>query len=138
MRGRFWIAMAGLLGALGVVIGAMGAHMFADDLTGERAVYFAKAWRYHMIHVPAIFGCAWLIWLFEGDLEGRGSWSARLAAACFTFGIVLFSGVLYLQAIIGDMPALPLVPVGGMSFILGWLMIMVSAFRLPAIDAKSE
>lgn len=128
---RFWIVIAGLLGALGVMMGAMGAHMFADALDGEKAVFFEKAWRYHMLHVFAILFCAWLVWVFDHGMESGGSWSARLAALFFFFGILLFSGVLYLQALAGGSPTLPLVPVGGISFILGWVMVMVSGFRIP-------
>jgi len=134
---RFWIVVAGLLGAMGVLIGAMGAHLFTDNLSGERAVFFEKAWRYHMLHVIAILACSWMIWIFEYRFEGVGSWSARLAATCFAFGILLFSGVLYLQAIAGGSPTVPLVPMGGMSFVFGWIMIAVSGFRLPRFD-KSD
>ena len=128
---RFWIVIAGLLGALGVMIGAMGAHMFADALDGEKAVFFEKAWRYHMLHVFAILFCAWLVWVFDHGMESGGSWSARLAALFFFFGILLFSGVLYLQALAGGSPTLPLVPAGGICFIFGWVMVMVSGFRIP-------
>ncbi len=128
---RFWIIIAALLGALGVIIGAMGSHMLGDTLSGDRAVFFEKAWRYHMLHVLAILFCAWLIWVFDHGLESHGSWSVRLAAVFFFFGIVLFSGVLYLMAIFGGQPVVPLVPAGGISFILGWMMIMVSGFRIP-------
>jgi len=135
---RFWVVVAGLLGAMGVLMGAMGAHMFAGDLIGERAVFFEKAWRYHMLHVMAILASAWLIWIFEYRFDGKGAWSARLAAICFALGILLFSGVLYIRAIAGGSPTLPLVPVGGMSFILGWIMITVSGFRLPSFNGKSS
>ncbi len=128
---RFWIIVAGLLGALGVFLGAMGAHMLADNLTGDKAVFFEKAWRYHMIHVFAILFCSWLIWVFDHGLESRGSWSARLSAVFFFFGILLFSGSLYLKAIMGGSPAIPLIPIGGMSFILGWVMVMISGVRIP-------
>ena len=128
---RFWIITAALLGALGVLIGAMGAHLFTDAIVGERAVFFEKAWRYHMLHVFAILFCAWLVWVFDHGLETHGSWSARLAALFFLLGIVLFSGVLYIQALAGGEPTIPLVPAGGISFILGWIMVMVSGFRIP-------
>lgn len=128
---RFWIIVAGLLGALGVLIGAMGAHTFADALAGEKAVFFEKAWRYHMLHVFAILFCSWLIWVFDHGMESHGSWSAKLAAFFFFLGIILFSGVLYIQALAGGSPTLPLVPVGGISFILGWVMVMISGFRIP-------
>ncbi len=128
---RFWIIVAALLGGLGVLIGAMGAHTFSETLTADRAVFFEKAWRYHMLHVFAILFSSWLIWVFDHGLESHGSWSARLAAVFFLFGILLFSGVLYIQALAGGSPTLPLVPAGGISFMLGWFMVMVSGFRIP-------
>ena len=128
---RFWIIVAALLGALGVLIGAVGAHMGAGPLEGDQAVFFEKAWRYHMTHVFAILFCSWLIWVFDHGLESHGSWSARLAALFFFIGILLFSGVLYIQALAGGSPTVPLVPIGGMSFIAGWVMVMISGFRIP-------
>ena len=128
---RFWIVVAGLLGISGVAIGAMGAHVFADQLQGDALGLFEKAWRYHMLHVFAILFSAFLIWIFDHGLETHGSWSARLAAGFFLIGILLFSGVLYVQALAGGGPKLPLVPVGGISFMLGWLMLIVSGVRLP-------
>lgn len=128
---RFWIVVAGLLGALGVILGAMGAHVLNDSLQGHAAVLFEKAWRYHMLHVFAILFCSWLIWLFDHGLESHNSWSAKLAAVFFLIGIVFFSGVLYAQALAGGEPRVPIVPMGGTSFILGWLMLVVSGFRIP-------
>ncbi|RZJ77216.1 MAG: DUF423 domain-containing protein, partial [Flavobacterium sp.] len=59
----------------------------------------------------------------------------NIAYFCFTFGIVLFSGSLYLLAtksilkldfinVIG-----PLTPIGGLLFVLGWIMLFFAAFK---------
>lgn len=128
---RFWIALAGVLGAIGVVMGALGAHALSGNLDGHAGVLFEKAWRYHMLHVFALLSGAWLIWLFDHGRNGPGAWSAKAACWFFLAGILFFSGVLYVQALVGGQPALPVVPVGGTSFIVGWLLIAVSGFRIP-------
>ena len=73
--------------------------------------------RYHMYHALAI-GLAALV-------------PARAAAATFLAGIVLFSGSLYVLALTGLHIAAFFTPVGGLCFILGWVLLAWTAFRGP-------
>lgn len=134
MSYRFWIGVAGLLGALAVAAGAAGAHA----LTGyspQAQKLFDVAQRYHMIHALALFAVAWVIWLDQRRARGY-NWLARLAAHAFLGGMILFSGILYWEALTGLYPRLPLVPVGGTLFIIGWVALALSAFLLPKATAN--
>lgn len=116
---RCWLALAGFGGALAVALGAFGAHAFADA-TPEARRLFDTAQTYHLWHVPALLAVAWLA---ERGLDGRARFLHHLAGACFLLGMVLFSGSLYLKAWTGAAPLPPLVPVGGLAFLLGWLSL---------------
>lgn len=115
---RYWLAMAGTSGALAVALGAVGAHAFSGAPAAERL--FDTALTYHLGHVPALLAVAWLA---ERGLEGRARCLPHLSGVAFVLGTLLFSGSLYLKAWTGAAPVPPLVPVGGLAFILGWLVL---------------
>lgn len=77
---------------------------------------------YHMIHALGILITA----LLAGKLgeSRKWLWANRL----FVIGIVLFSGSLYLMAITGWKWLGPITPLGGISFIVGWLLLASAAW----------
>jgi uncharacterized membrane protein YgdD (TMEM256/DUF423 family) len=84
----------------------------------------ATAARYGLVHAAVLLALAALLRQSE-----RGAPRAfTLAAAwCFAAAIVLFCGTLYLQAADLAPALLPLVPVGGTLFILGWAALVGAA-----------
>jgi uncharacterized membrane protein YgdD (TMEM256/DUF423 family) len=114
---RIWLLVAGILGALAVVAGALGAHV--SDPAAEENI--ATAERYHMWHVLALLAVAWLVATPYARL-------ARVAGILFVTGIVLFSGSLYLSAATGWRGITVVTPVGGVSLILGWLDLALAGF----------
>ncbi len=119
---RVWLAVAGLSGAVAVGFGAYAAH----GLEGTPVVqeWLEKASRYQMYHALALLAVARL-----QRPHGRFAW---LAGCLFTIGTLLFSGGLYVMALLA-WPVTPVVPFGGVSFILGWLALTLSALRDPSI-----
>lgn len=108
------------LGALGVIIGAFGAHSFADRLPIKQISTFKTAVLYHFIHVLAAL---FVLILAEIKQSNALKWAVRF----FIIGIFLFSGSLYLLST-RDLIGLasyrwlgPLTPIGGLFFITGWL-----------------
>jgi uncharacterized membrane protein YgdD (TMEM256/DUF423 family) len=116
---RYWLALAGFAGALAVALGAVGAHALAGA-TPEAQRLFDTALTYHLWHVPALLAVAWLT---ERDLVGRRRFLPHMAGVGFLLGMVLFSGSLYLKAWTAAAPVPPLVPVGGLAYMLGWLSL---------------
>ena len=119
------IQTAALLGALGVVLGAFGAHGLRSRVPAEAIAVFEVGVRYLMYHVFAI--------ALTGLLYGVGNkkrlkWAGNL----FTAGIILFSGSLFaLTFAMGSAnPALLklgiITPIGGVCFIAGWLLLAFS------------
>src|SRR5476649_3042345 len=121
---RFPLLAAGVFGTLGVALGAFGAHGLQALLT-ERGT--AQSWetaaRYQLLHTMALIGVA--AWLRAGS--GAGTVRMLWAARCWSAGIVLFSGSLYLFSVGGPHFMVFLTPIGGVTLIAGWLMVIAAA-----------
>ncbi len=118
---------AAVLGAVTIAIGAFGAHGL-KELIGESALQsFETGVRYQMYHVVVL-----LVIGMAGSLsENTKKWIFRF----FCFGILLFSGSIYLLALqeaLGfELKYLwPLTPLGGLLFILGWLRLGYGIIKL--------
>jgi uncharacterized membrane protein YgdD (TMEM256/DUF423 family) len=113
-----WWRIAGVTGALGVLLGAFGAHGLKNVVTDPHLLeVWEKAARFHLVHAVAL-----------GLVAAH---PARPAAAgvAFVAGIVLFSGSLYTMALT-DVRALGAVtPLGGLSFVAGWLLLAAASPR---------
>lgn len=115
---RSFIIGATLL-ALAVLIGAFGAHGLKALVTPEKLVTFETGVRYHFYHAFGIMLVAVMQQLFN---------DIRLNAALYSFlvGTMLFSFNCYFYVITGIKVFAMIVPVGGLLFVLGWMMV---AFR---------
>ena len=109
------MAAAALLGALGVTLGAFGAHALQTRLGSEQLESWNTAVRYQLLHSVALLALA----LFSAE-SGR---SIRLPGWLFGLGIVLFSGSIYLLVLTGQRWLGPVTPVGGLCLIAGWLSL---------------
>ena len=123
---RFPLFAAGVLGLIGIAIGAFGAHALKATLM-ERGM--VQAWetgsRYHLYHTLALLGvAAWVRSLPESSSARLMSW----AAALWCVGVVLFSGSLYWLALGGPRWLGPVTPFGGVALMGGWLLVTISAF----------
>jgi uncharacterized membrane protein YgdD (TMEM256/DUF423 family) len=117
------LAAAGALFALtGVAAGAFGAHALKSRLPIDRLAVFETAVRYQLLHALALLACAWVLQTWPGR-------AARAAGACFTAGILLFSGSLYLLALLGDPRAGILTPFGGLGFLAGWTLLVAAILK---------
>jgi len=121
---RTWIIAGAVFGALAVGCGAFGAHALKDRLlsTGRGDVYETAA-RYHMYHSLALV----LVGMLAFQISS--AW-LNAAGACFTTGILIFSGLLYAYALGGPSILGAIVPIGGTAFILGWLALAAAALTL--------
>ena len=114
-RGNLWLVLAGLNGAVFVALGAYGAHGLGDAPQAQR--WFDIALRYHGWHAAALLAIA--LW----PAAGPRNWFRHGAAVLFAVGTILFCGSLYRMALM-DLPLFAgAAPIGGTSFILGWLVI---------------
>ena len=123
-----WFLIGCSLAALAVLLGAFGAHslesqMADSDLSQadieKRLGQWETAVRYHMYHA---LGCIVVAFSTGPTLGAR----SRLAGIFFLCGIVLFSGGLYGYVLTQIRFMVLVVPVGGLAFIAGWLLLAFS------------
>ena len=110
---RLFIRLGAAAGFVGVALGAFGAHALRTRLSADHLAVFETGVRYQLLHALAL--------VLVGVLIGRRP--ARFTAAagwCFTLGIVLFSGSLYVLTLTGMTAVGIVTPLGGLCFLAGW------------------
>jgi uncharacterized membrane protein YgdD (TMEM256/DUF423 family) len=114
-----WWRIAGVVGALGVALGAFGAHGLKDVVADPSHIerWWATGARYHLIHAVALLGVA----AHPARPTGAG--------VSFLIGIGLFSGSLYLMTLTGITKLGMITPLGGLAFITGWLLLALAKER---------
>jgi uncharacterized membrane protein YgdD (TMEM256/DUF423 family) len=122
MKYRTVLAAGALFAGLGVLIGAFGAHQLKPMLTEMgRAETFELAVRYQFYHAFAL--------LITGILMKHGMIKLKWAGICFAGGILFFSGSLYALCFTGVKILGAITPIGGVLFIVGWIILLVSVLR---------
>ena len=103
---------------LTIVLGAFGAHALNEILDDYGKSIYNKAVLYHMFHSIAILILG-LINKIQPEIQlSMAGWS-------FVFGIILFSGSLYILAITGIKSLGMITPIGGILFIIGWVFLIL-------------
>lgn len=121
------ILTASLFGAIAVILGAFGAHSLKNVLGAGSLEIWAKGVEYQFYHTFAL--------LFLSQFAAEGDQLTKWAYRFFTLGIVFFSGSLYLLATkdiltIGFVNYVgPVTPIGGLCFILGWVLLFFAALK---------
>jgi uncharacterized membrane protein YgdD (TMEM256/DUF423 family) len=117
---RIYPAIAAFLGMLTIILGAFGAHALKDQLEPESLQSFETGVRYMMFHVLGI-----LLINFSPLLSQR---SKIRISQLFLIGIVLFSGSIFVIAtgMIQAKTIWFITPLGGLFFVLGWLIATLS------------
>jgi len=120
----YFLKMAALLGAVSVAAGAFGAHALKQLLNDKYLAVFETAVRYQFYHVFALIAVGIL---FRDFPNSYLLWSGRL----FCFGILIFSGSLYLMTMLEAMGQHgfkwlgAITPIGGLCLIAGWVLLAV-------------
>ncbi len=125
------IVYAAVGGALGVLLGAIGAHgletflmenhQYDSETLHRRLEQFDTGVRYQLFHSVALLA------LSAVPLGSPGS--RRLVCRLFIVGIFLFSGSLYALVLSNETRFGMVTPLGGLSWIVGWSMLAWVARR---------
>lgn len=125
---RRFVLIAAVIAALGVGIGAFGAHglrvHFEANPTLEPT--FETASQYHLIHALGLFVAAWVNSRWPGRWATWGAWLLLV-------GVLFFSGSLYLLSLFNLRVMGAVAPIGGTALILGWLCLGMAAWRGEAV-----
>ena len=113
-----WSMTGAILLALAVILGAFGAHGLKGRIDAYSLSIWEKAVFYHFVHALGI--------LIVSILPKTGTFpeaGANTVSLCLFIGIVIFSGSLYLLAVTGRGILGAITPIGGIAFIVGWLLL---------------
>ena len=114
-----------LLGLISVAFGAFAEHGLKDTVSNEHFRFLMTAVRYNQIHsvIIAAIGLS---------TRSGGSWCdtrhLTWTGAAFIIGTVLFSFSIYLSVSLQIPFLVNLTPLGGITLMIGWLMLAFSAF----------
>jgi uncharacterized membrane protein YgdD (TMEM256/DUF423 family) len=117
-----WFAVGAFTGALGVALGAFGAHGLRGRISVEMLAVFETGVRYQMIHALALLAVGW------ASTRGPAGWIAA-AGWSFASGTLVFCGTLYGLALGGPRFLGAITPLGGLALILGWLALATASLR---------
>ena len=121
MSGTIWIRIGAIVGGLGVIAGAFGAHGLEGKLDARALDVFETAAKYQLYHAPALIAVGLLA------LIGRGGRAREVAGWSFLVGTLIFSGTLYALALTGIRWLGAITPIGGVALIVGWFLLAASA-----------
>lgn len=108
---------------LAVMFGAFGAHALRGRIGPEMLAVYHTGNQYHFYHALGLLGVG-LIALYL-----PGSTLVKWAGWLMFGGIVLFSGSLYALALSGVRGLGAITPIGGVAFIVAWLLLALAVWR---------
>ena len=110
---RLWRAISALLGLSAVALAAIAAHALPDMKAAEAV---ERAAIMQLIHAVLLLYIAGL----TGVLSRLARWSTLV-------GLTLFCGGIYAKYLLGFASAGSVAPIGGMTMMLGWLLLALSS-----------
>lgn len=125
-----WLKIAALNLAIGVGLGAFGAH----GLQGFAGAYELEIWDtatlYLFIHALGL--------LAIGVLNAVSQYRITLPAYLIQAGVVIFSGTLYAMALGAPKWLGMITPIGGTLMIFGWLALVFDTFSKAQTTTKPK
>ena len=109
--------------AIAVLIGAFGAHGLKNLVEADKLVTFETGVRYHFYHGFGII----ILGLIQQNFQ---SLKLNVSLYAFFVGTLLFSFNCYFYVLSGMKIFAMIVPLGGLMFVLGWIVLMVKLIKL--------
>lgn len=131
MNSRLMLIFAGISGFFSVAFGAIGSHLLSPIMSAHQMEWIELGLRYQMVHTVALMVLAailmrkvilWFYW----------------CGIFFAVGILLFSGSLYCMALLQVKYFAYFTPIGGVCFLIGWLLVVIGATRLRKSALRHE
>ena len=115
--------LAGAVFALTAVgLGAFGAHGLRGRVSAEDLATFETGARYQMYHAFALIAVAWIRTRWPGA-------SVTVAGFLFIAGTLVFSGTLYLLVLSGKRWLGAVTPLGGLTLLVAWALVVWRTLR---------
>lgn len=114
--------IAGILFAFfSVMMGAFGAHGLEGRVSPKDLQIWQTASQYQFYHALALI--LYSLW------QNQTKTTSQLVPVFFTIGILIFSGSLYLLVLTQIKKFGMITPIGGLSFMAGWMVWFVYLFK---------
>ena len=120
---KIFVLLGSLNAFLSVALGAFGAHALKNKLSAAELAVYQTGVQYHMAHALGLILIA-----LAADKLGGGALVTASGWSIFA-GIVLFSGSLYALSLSGIKILGAITPLGGIAFLIGWLLLVISAIK---------
>jgi uncharacterized membrane protein YgdD (TMEM256/DUF423 family) len=117
-----WGTVGAASALIAVMAGAFGAHALRGRVPSDMLEVLETGARYQMFHALALIAAAWA-------LDRAPSRPVAASAWCFALGTVFFSGSLYGLALTGIHGFGFATPLGGLAFMVGWVLLAVGLWR---------
>jgi len=108
--------------ALAVLLGAFGAHALKQIVSPEMLAVYKTGVEYQFYHALGLL----LIGLIGFQVKSK---YIRWAGFFVSIGIILFSGSLYVLSISGIKAIGAITPIGGISFVAGWILLAIALWK---------
>ena len=119
-----FLILAAFLGALALLIGSLGAHLWQDILADSDSVgRFHRAENYLFYHALGLAVVAQFVERFPAQKFQSVGW-------CLTAGVIIFSGSLLIYSVTGFQPIIKITPLGGSLLILGWILLGIRSWQM--------
>ena len=112
-------------GFLAVALGAFAAHALEDMLDDYSTGIWDTAIQYQMFHAAALI----LVGILMSNAILGEVKQLKIAMICFNAGIVIFAGSLMVLALTGIGILGAITPIGGVLFLIGWIMVIMSVVK---------
>lgn len=119
---RTFLMAAALSGFIAVALGAFGAHGLKQRLSADLLAVYQTGVQYHFYHTFALLAVGLL--MLHMPANGALRWSGIL----FIVGMVIFSGSLYVLSLTGVRWLGAITPLGGVAFLVAWLLLARAAW----------
>lgn len=119
---HFFLSVGAISGFLAVLLGAFGAHGLKQYLDEYSLKVFHTGVEYHFYHTFALLIVGYL-------LTQREVVYWKYSGYAFLVGIGIFSGSLYLLAVTRIKILGAITPIGGVSFMVGWILLAWGSWK---------
>ena len=120
---KTFVIIGSLSAFAGVALGAFGAHGLKARVSPEMLTVWQTGVQYHLVHALALVLTGILCQLLpEASLARNAGWMMLI-------GTLLFSGSLYVMVLSGVRALGMITPLGGVAFLIGWLLLALAAWR---------
>lgn len=120
---KFFLIAGAIAMALAVLLGAFGAHGLKSKLSQDMLEVYETGVQYHFYHAIGLLIVGFLAQYMP--VSAMLEWSGWL----MMFGILIFSGSLYLLATTGVRWIGAITPIGGLCFIAAWIFLALAVWK---------